>query len=64
MTPPVEHAFWNSPGIIRDLNNDVDHLLRLAATAIENKDFAKANRCYKHISKVAEELVRFTKSKL
>lgn len=64
MTPAVEHAFWNSPGIIRDLNNDVAHLIQVAATAIENKDFAKANRCYKHIIQVAQELFRFTKSKL
>lgn len=64
MTPPVEHAFWNSPGIIRDLNNDVAHLIREAVTAVDNKDFPKANRCYKQVLKISEELFRFTKSKL
>jgi spore coat polysaccharide biosynthesis protein SpsF (cytidylyltransferase family) len=63
-TPPVQHAFWNSPGIIRDLNNDITFLIEQAKQALEEKDYIIAQRCYQQILRSADELNRFTQSKV
>jgi spore coat polysaccharide biosynthesis protein SpsF len=61
---PALHAFWNSPGIIRDLGNDIDFLVKHADKAMSANEYALANRCYKEIMRRATELYHFTQSKL
>ena len=54
--PKVTHAFWNSPGIINDMNNDISAMCDSAKQAIKDKDYTVASKFYKEISYIAREL--------
>lgn len=58
--PPVAHAFWNSPGIIRDMNADIAALAEMAWAAFAEGDRARTHRCYEEIVLIADELARFS----
>lgn len=59
--PPALHAFWNSPGIIRDMNNDIGYLSALAGESVGKGDIDVADRCYDEIVRIATELHRQTR---
>ena len=54
--PKVTHAFWNSPGIIDDMNNDIAAMCESAKQAIKDKEYTVASKFYKEISYIAREL--------
>lgn len=56
---PVAHAFWNSPGIMRDMTTDIRELAVKAADAIEAGDRPLSRRCFEEIVRIAGELARF-----
>lgn len=56
--PKVLHAFWNSPGIIRDMNRDIVHLCEMAQRSLEAGDRGVAKRCYDEVLSIAQELAR------
>jgi len=62
--PKVLHAFWNSPGIMRDMNTDIVHLAGLAGEALKAGDHARAKSCYDEILLIAGELARHTGHRL
>lgn len=57
---PAAHAFWNSPGIMRDMKSDVEALSTMAATAAAAGDCNLAGRCGDEIERISGELARFT----
>ncbi len=63
MKPKVLHAFWNSPGIMRDMNEDIAALARLGQRAAAESDSDTASRCYGEIEAIASELRRQTEFK-
>jgi spore coat polysaccharide biosynthesis protein SpsF (cytidylyltransferase family) len=60
---PVQHAFWNSPGIIRDMAEDVMALAGMAREALAKEDFPLAARCFSEMSPIAADLGRFASHK-
>jgi spore coat polysaccharide biosynthesis protein SpsF (cytidylyltransferase family) len=52
---PVAHAFWNSPGIMRDMKADIAALAEMA----QKGDDDLAARCRVEIAKIEQELARF-----
>jgi spore coat polysaccharide biosynthesis protein SpsF (cytidylyltransferase family) len=56
---PVAHAFWNSPGIMRDMTADISELAAKAAEAIAAGDRPLSRRCFEEIGRIAGELARF-----
>lgn len=56
--PPALHAFWNSPGMMRDMNEDIVALSRMAQDAGNRKDFRLASLCYREILSISAELQR------
>jgi spore coat polysaccharide biosynthesis protein SpsF len=52
----VSHAFWNSPGIIEDMNNDIIILCEYAKNAILKKEYLLASKFYKEIQYISKEL--------
>jgi spore coat polysaccharide biosynthesis protein SpsF len=59
----VEHAFWNAPSIIRDMNEDLKKLATLAYEFHEDCQFFEALKCYEEISIVCTELIKYSKNK-
>jgi spore coat polysaccharide biosynthesis protein SpsF (cytidylyltransferase family) len=54
--PKVSHAFWNSPGIVHDMHNDLNQLMQMA---FENKgkgQYELAAQCYSEVSRIASKL--------
>ena len=56
--PVVKHAFWNSPGIIRDMHSDIKALIDLAEAAARSADHVAAERCYGEAARILVELQR------
>lgn len=59
-TKNVAHAFWNSPGMVRDMHNDIVALTQIAHEAHLNSDIPRAQLCYseiKHIVKLLGESI-------
>lgn len=52
----VSHALWNSPGMVRDMHNDITELASLAHGAQLDGDVEKAKRCYSEIVRIATKL--------
>lgn len=59
--PKVQHAFWNSPGIIRDMNTDIASLTKSAQSALDEKNFTHAKHCYDEIITISKALLKGTK---
>ncbi len=57
--PPVGHAFWNSPGMMRDMNADVRVLGDMAQQALEAGNRERARLCYLEMGLIIDELQRF-----
>ena len=57
-TPPVSHAFWNSLGIVRDMNADIIALANMAAGAMEANNHERSHRCFEEIARIANALAR------
>lgn len=57
--PPVAHAFWNSPGIIRDMNADIIELCRLGHEAFARGDRDMTHRCYREVGLIAGALEQY-----
>ncbi len=57
----VTHAFWNSPGIIRDMHEDVLILVKMAETAMVQKNYQKSLSCYEEASCIVQELERLAR---
>jgi spore coat polysaccharide biosynthesis protein SpsF len=55
----VGHAFWNSPGIIRDMTDDVAELALMGRKAVASEEFALAERCFSELLPISSELARF-----
>jgi spore coat polysaccharide biosynthesis protein SpsF len=58
--PKVDHAFWNAPSIIRDMNEDIRALVPMATARIENGDYFGASMCYGEILNIASELKKYS----
>lgn len=54
--PKVAHAFWNSPGIIRDMHNDVVALIGSARKSQEQGEFSAAKQFYSEILRIVGRL--------
>ncbi len=59
LRPRTLHAFWNSPGMMKDMNDDIVALVGMAQTASGKRDFTLACRCYDEIVLIAAELRRY-----
>lgn len=57
--PSVAHAFWNSPGIIRDMNADIIELCRLGHEAFARGDREMTHRCYREVGLIAGALEQY-----
>jgi len=56
LRPKVDHAFWNSPGIVRDMSADIG-ALRLRASGLQEEGrYAEASVCYDEIGNIAGAL--------
>ena len=58
LRPKALHAFWNSPGMMHDMNQDIVALAKMAQDATGHEDFIAASRCYDEILSIASELKR------
>jgi len=56
--PAVQHAFWNSPGVIRDMQADVQALIARAEAHAKRGEHEAAAYCNTEAALVAEELRR------
>lgn len=56
--PSVPHAFWNSPGMVRDMHEDLMQLARTAHEAKLGGDATKAGRCYSEILRITNKLAQ------
>lgn len=56
---PVAHAFWNSPGIMRDMRDDVAHLTQREQAALRDGDANLAGACRHEIALLNAEIARF-----
>jgi spore coat polysaccharide biosynthesis protein SpsF len=63
LRPKALHAFWNSPGMMRDMHHDIVVLAQMAQEAATKEDFNKAFRCYEEILSIAGELRRHSEFK-
>ena len=54
--PAVEHAFWNAPSIMRDMNEDISKLVEIARNGSRDGEHLKASECYGEILNIALEL--------
>jgi spore coat polysaccharide biosynthesis protein SpsF len=54
----VSHAFWNSSGIVRDMNADIIALANMAAKAMEASNHEQSHRCFEEIARIANALAR------
>lgn len=61
--PKVAHAFWNSPGIVRDMHTDVSALADMANQATSAGNPTLAAQCYDEISLILPELVKINEFK-
>ncbi len=59
--PQALHAFWNSPGIVRDMHSDVAALSLMAQEAALMGDHARAGLCYDEMKSIVGELDRQAK---
>jgi spore coat polysaccharide biosynthesis protein SpsF (cytidylyltransferase family) len=57
---PAMHAFWNSPGIMRDMAVDVLELAEHGRRALAAGHHDVARRCYSEIQPIAGELARYS----
>jgi hypothetical protein len=62
--PPVNHAFWNSPGIVRDMHSDIGFLSQLAAHKVANAEWAKAAHAYGEIERILKKLQGATQERM
>lgn len=60
--PAVAHAFWNSPGIIRDMNTDISELCRIGHEAFRNGDREMVRRCYQEVNFISAAIERYASS--
>jgi spore coat polysaccharide biosynthesis protein SpsF len=56
--PTVPHALWNSPGMVRDMHEDLVQLARMAHDAKRSGDAAKACQCYSEIMHITTKLAQ------
>lgn len=56
--PKVTHAFWNSPGIIRDMHNDITALIKSAHENQEQCNYSLAKQYYSEALRIVERLHR------
>ena len=61
--PPVEHAFWNAPSIMRDMNEDILAMIPMAQSHLQNEHYINASDSYQEISNIASELKRYSSFK-
>lgn len=54
----VAHAFWNSPGIIRDMHTDIIELTRSAHEKQEQRNYSSAKQYYSEVLRIVERLHR------
>lgn len=59
--PKSSHAFWNSPGIIRDMHEDIRFLVSLGQEELRKENFKSAYHAYSECSQVIDELKRLSK---
>ena len=52
--PVVLHAYWNSPRMIMDMNNDIATLAERAYEHFQNGKNVEAGKCYREVIKIAE----------
>ncbi len=58
--PPSNHAFWNAPSILRDMNKDIASLAHTANDLLEHDRFHEAHKVYFEINVILAELTLFT----
>lgn len=58
----VDHSFWNAPSILKDMNNDVLHLVELGKDSIKNKEFSKSTHIYNEIIIITRELIAYSEN--
>ena len=56
MKPRVKHSLFSSPGIMKDINNDILFLNKLAIKSVLKEDFKKAEKYYYEISVISKKL--------
>ena len=56
MKPRVKHSLFSSPGIMKDINNDILYLNKLAIKSVLKEDFKKAEKYYYEISAISKKL--------
>lgn len=56
--PKVTHAFWNSPGMIRDMHTDITELIKCAHEKQEQRNYASAKQYYSEVLRIVERLHR------
>jgi spore coat polysaccharide biosynthesis protein SpsF (cytidylyltransferase family) len=56
LRPKVSHAFWNSPGIVRDMHSDVVELTQSAFISQRKGDFSLAKQRYAEVLRIVERL--------
>lgn len=56
MKPRVKHSLFSSPGIMKDINNDILFLNKLAIESVLKEDFKKAEKYYYEISVISKKL--------
>lgn len=54
--PKSLHAFWNSPGIIRDMHEDLRALSKIGESASAEKNLNKAAHAYSEIARISKYL--------
>lgn len=63
LKPKVSHAFFSSPGIMRDIIEDITNLTETAIGAISDKKFGKAEEYFREIALIATKLSHFNSAR-
>ena len=54
--PRVKHSLFSSPGIMKDINNDILYLNKLALESVLKNEFKMAEKYYHEISLISQKL--------
>lgn len=61
--PKVLHAFWNSPGIVRDMHTDIAALANQALVEQNQNNYQAAEHNYRELIKIAQHLLAETNAR-